>query len=104
MDDVQPHKPHRGRLSGGKAAKKLKKSSHSRQPNQRNPKAFTFQSAVRAARSIHRLVYHACFIHDIQIRYRLAYDAMNIHLDEGKLRGHAWPIFFQSIEAITNWG
>lgn len=73
-DFNQDHKEHRPRLSGTKAAKKkrkragpienfendgegfeVKKKKARLTPSaQRNPKAFTFHSAVKAAKALHR--------------------------------------------------
>lgn len=49
------HKKHSARHSGRKASKKAKKGENSEESAaQKNPKAFTFHSAVRAAKAIHR--------------------------------------------------
>lgn len=47
-------KAHRARHSGPKAAKKTAKKASSGDAKQRNAKAFTFKSAVRAARAVRR--------------------------------------------------
>ncbi|KFD65693.1 hypothetical protein M514_09629 [Trichuris suis] len=59
MDEEPKQKEHRARASGRKAAKKKRKLEKERETadgneKPKNPKAFTFASAVRAARAIHR--------------------------------------------------
>lgn len=54
-EESQDNKLHRNRASGPKADKKKRKQRHDDDPSgQRNPKAFTFHSAVKAARSARR--------------------------------------------------
>lgn len=53
MEDAEQTKAHRKRASGPKAEKKKAKSKDKGDDN-RNPKAFTFKSSVRAARSVRR--------------------------------------------------
>ena len=49
--EVEKTKSHRKRASGPKAEKKKAKGSREKEDGGRNPKAFTFKSAVRAARA-----------------------------------------------------
>jgi ATPase subunit of ABC transporter with duplicated ATPase domains len=54
-EDERTAKAHRERKSGPKAEKKKKrKQAQNEDGNQKNPKAFTFQSTVRAARQFRR--------------------------------------------------
>ncbi|XP_012059184.1 PREDICTED: ribosome biogenesis protein BMS1 homolog [Atta cephalotes] len=56
MDDTVKHKSHRDRNAGRKAEKKKTKKEHVQElsDKQRNPKAFTFNSAIRAERRFRR--------------------------------------------------
>ncbi|KAF4520335.1 hypothetical protein B566_EDAN004395 [Ephemera danica] len=56
QDSLDKKKSHRERNAGRKAEKKKKKNPHVQEltPQQRNPKAFTFNSAVRAERKFRR--------------------------------------------------
>ncbi|XP_018368525.1 PREDICTED: ribosome biogenesis protein BMS1 homolog [Trachymyrmex cornetzi] len=56
MDDTVKHKSHRDRNAGRKAEKKKIKKEHVQElsDRQRNPKAFTFNSAIRAERRFRR--------------------------------------------------
>ncbi|KYN01439.1 PREDICTED: ribosome biogenesis protein BMS1 homolog [Cyphomyrmex costatus] len=56
MDDTVKHKSHRNRNAGRKAEKKKAKKEHIQElsDKQRNPKAFTFNSAIRAERRFRR--------------------------------------------------
>lgn len=51
MEEAKQTKGHRQRASGPKAEKKKAKKSSDKDESGRNPKAFTFKSAVRAARA-----------------------------------------------------
>ena len=54
-EDERTAKAHRERKSGPKAERKKKrKQTNNEDSNQKNPKAFTFQSTVRAARQFRR--------------------------------------------------
>lgn len=52
--DAITHKQHRDRNSGRKAEKKKAKQERNEDPQKRNPKAFTFNSAVKAERRFRR--------------------------------------------------
>lgn len=54
--DTESHKQHRERNAGRKADKKKtkKKEAHNEDPKQRNPKAFTFNSTIKAERRFRR--------------------------------------------------
>ncbi|KAG5309009.1 BMS1 protein, partial [Acromyrmex insinuator] len=56
MDDTVKHKSHRDRNAGRKAEKKKTKKEHVQElsDKQKNPKAFTFNSAIRAERRFRR--------------------------------------------------
>ncbi|KAG5329436.1 BMS1 protein, partial [Acromyrmex charruanus] len=56
MDDTVKHKSHRDRNAGRKAEKKKTKKEHIQElsDKQKNPKAFTFNSAIRAERRFRR--------------------------------------------------
>ncbi|XP_077270777.1 ribosome biogenesis protein BMS1 homolog [Temnothorax americanus] len=56
MDDTVKHKSHRDRNAGRKAEKKKAKKTHVQElsDKQKNPKAFTFHSAVKAERRFRR--------------------------------------------------
>ena len=56
IEQEGPSKAHRQRKSGSKAEKKKQKESKNDGGVHRNPKAFTFQSSVRAARQFRRKV------------------------------------------------
>ena len=51
MEEAEKTKAHRKRLSGPKAEKKKAKKLGEKDDDRKNPKAFTFKSAVRAARA-----------------------------------------------------
>lgn len=51
MEEAEQTKAHRKRASGPKAEKKKAKKTSDKDDGSRNPKAFTFKSAVRAARA-----------------------------------------------------
>ena len=53
MDVEVQHKQHRKRQAGPKAKKKQKKAGN-KEEDAKNPKAFTYRSAVRAAKSARR--------------------------------------------------
>lgn len=54
MEETERTKAHRKRVSGPKAEKKKSKKSGENGDSSKNPKAFTFKSAVRAARASRR--------------------------------------------------
>ena len=51
MEEAEHTKAHRKRASGPKAEKKKAKKAGGKEDGSKNPKAFTFKSAVRAARA-----------------------------------------------------
>lgn len=52
----KPQKPHKKQTAGRKADKKKAKSDHKQEltPQQRNPKAFAFQSVNKVQRAVRR--------------------------------------------------
>lgn len=54
MEVEVKHKEHRKRQAGPKSAKKKQKKKEGKDEEQKNPKAFTYHSAVRAGKSIRR--------------------------------------------------
>lgn len=54
MEETERTKAHRKRVSGPKAEKKKSKKSGENGDSSKNPKAYTFKSAVRAARASRR--------------------------------------------------
>ena len=54
MEVEVKHKEHRKRQAGPKSAKKKQKKKEGKDEEQKNPKAFTYHSAVKAGKSIRR--------------------------------------------------